>query len=273
MDDLTGFVSDDHLAIEPLRELGWKVDTVSWRKQCDWSQFDLVVIRTTWDYQNSPDDFLGVLEEISQSDTRLENPLELVLWNYQKTYLRELESKGIRIVPTLWNPPQADINRFFGQLGSDELVFKPIISANGDHTYRHRQDEDHSKICEIFRERPYMVQPYLKNIVDEGEYSLFYLGTELSHTILKTPAADEFRVQEERGAQIHSARANEELRIRGDSVINALPSAPLYARVDFLRNQKGDFLLMELELIEPSMYLRMDKGAPRRFAEAISGSV
>jgi len=84
MDNLTGYVSDDELTIKHLHDAGWTVEMVSWRKDYNWSQFDVVVIRTTWDYQNDPDTFFAVLESIDRSHARLENSLELVRWNMQK---------------------------------------------------------------------------------------------------------------------------------------------------------------------------------------------
>ena len=103
MDQLDDFESYDDLLDEPLANIGWKTRTVSWRdNSIDWNQFDVVVIRSTWDYQDDPDLFIQQLKRIDQSSARLENPLELVLWNINKTYLKELEQKGSCIVPTLW---------------------------------------------------------------------------------------------------------------------------------------------------------------------------
>ena len=102
MDNLQGFVSDDELAIEPLRKLGWSVQTISWRRPCDWNNFDMVVLRTTWDYQNDLESFLKVLEQIDASNAMLQNDLDLIKWNIRKTYLYDLEKEGNRIVPTLW---------------------------------------------------------------------------------------------------------------------------------------------------------------------------
>ena len=110
MDNLTGYVSDDELTITHLHDVGWTVEMVSWRKDYNWSQFDVVVIRTTWDYQNDPDAFLAVLESIASSGAHLENSLELVRWNMQKTYLRDIALKGASIVPTLWQEEAVDTN-------------------------------------------------------------------------------------------------------------------------------------------------------------------
>jgi hypothetical protein len=114
----------------------------------------------------------------------------------------------------------------------------------------------------------------VRAVVAEGEYSLFYFNGVHSHTIIKTPKADDFRVQEEHGGLIQAATAEPTLREAGDAVLRALESPPLYARADFVRSNSDDnFWLMELELIEPSLYLRMDSGAPERFAKALHARV
>jgi glutathione synthase/RimK-type ligase-like ATP-grasp enzyme len=114
-----------------------------------------------------------------------------------------------------------------------------------------------------------MVQPFMPRILDEGEYSLFYFNGEYSHAILKVPAAGEFRSQEERGAEIRSVTPESLLRSRVEQAMATLHPAPLYARIDLVRDAMDDFRVMELELIEPSMYLRTEAGAPARFAQAI----
>ena len=115
-----------------------------------------------------------------------------------------------------------------------------------------------------------MAQPFLSHVVAEGEFSLFYFNGTLSHSILKTPKADDFRVQEEHGGVIRAVEVESKLREAGDAALGALDSVPLYARADFVRaNDGGGFWLIELELIEPSLYLRTDPGAPARFAQAL----
>ncbi|HSK70093.1 MAG TPA: hypothetical protein VK892_00250, partial [Pyrinomonadaceae bacterium] len=265
MDSLAGYVSDDELAIAPLRELGWNVETISWRdKTVDWNDFEAVVIRTTWDYQSEPDAFLDVLRQIESSKARLENPLKIVEWNLSKIYLRELENAGINIVPTVWGEEKIDEERFkswreFFKTG--EIIIKPIISATAEFTYL-LQDFP-PELSEIFAARKYMVQPFMPNIVGEGEFSLFYFGGEYSHAILKTPKPADFRVQEEHGGIIQAVEPDAKLLKAGRKAFDFIKPPPLYARVDFVRDAGDDFALMELELIEPALYFRMDEGAPK----------
>lgn len=268
------FVIDDEHAIEPLAELGWQISTVSWR-QTDrpWSDFDAVIIRSTWDYWYDVAAFLEALARIDWQ-TRLANPLDLVHWNLAKTYLRDLQGKGVEVVPTAWldGLTPAAVADCARHLGSDALVIKPVVGANGQDAFRLSPRDDPQRLGEIealFRGRACMVQPFMRNVLEEGEYSLFFFGGVYSHAILKVPAAGEFRSQEERGAAIHSIRPEPKLLASGRNALAALAPAPLYARVDLIRDATGDFKVMELELIEPSLYLRTDPGAPGRFAGAI----
>jgi len=279
MDNLTGYVSDDELTITHLNDVGWTVEMVSWRKDYNWSQFDVVVIRTTWDYQNDPDAFFTVLESIDSSGARLENSLELVRWNMQKTYLRDIASRGTLIVPTLWQEEGVDTKKlgsFFDQLHTEEMIIKPIIGASAGHAFRLPRSQSNAKIPaleKIFGRRAYMVQPFMQNIIEEGEFSLIYFEGMHSHTILKTPKTNDFRVQEEHGGNIRPVIAEPELLHSSQHVIDSLPQIPLYARVDFVRTEQNTFALMELELIEPALYFRMDADSPMRFAHALTTRV
>ena len=193
MDSLDGYVSDDELAIPALNDLGWDVNTVSWRnRSVDWNEFDVTVIRTTWDYQRYPDEFLSVLESVENSRSQLENSLQIVRWNLDKRYLKELETSGIPTVPTIWNASynEKDFRGWLESLAATELIIKPTVSATAEHTYRLRGYE--AAIKPIFDQRSFMVQPFMPAIVGEGEYSLFYFNGEFSHAILKTPKNADF---------------------------------------------------------------------------------
>ena len=273
MDSLDGFVTDDDLLFEPLAGLGWQAHLISWRKSdVDWRSLEAVIIRTPWDYQKDPEEFLRVLKEI-ESRTRLENSLEIVRWNIQKTYLRDLKSRGIEIVPTLFEHgfDQQRLTEFSGKVGSHEMIVKPVVSASAERTFRISRDSGEQELREVgdeLRGLHIMVQPFMNNIVDEGEFSLFYFGGNYSHTILKTPKTNDFRVQEEHGGIITSTNPEAGLRSTADQVQQAISSTPLYSRADFVRTRRNTFALMELELIEPALYFRMDPKSPGRFAEA-----
>ena len=273
--DLSDFVSDDDLAVDLLRESGWRLDLVPWDQPADWSRYDLVVIRTTWDYHERPSEFLDTLHEIEQSSARLLNSLALVRWNLDKRYLLHLEQKQVPIVPTRYSTRLNDFEELashFTAFDTQELILKPPVNVNAFNTFRlHRAGlEAHwQRLKEQFGASPYLAQPFMPRILNEGEYSLIYFNGRFSHAILKTPAAGDFRVQEEHGGVITPVEANEGLRRVGRRALAALDEIPLYARVDLVRHTGDDFRIMEYELIEPSLYLRMHPDAPRRFADAL----
>ena len=276
LDDATGFVIDDELAYPPLKALGWWVETISWRApSCDWRKYDAVVIRSTWDYVDHPDAFLAALGQIESAGVPLFNSLELVRWNMRKTYLRDLAARGVPVVPTLWRERlvPGELPSLREEIGTSEMVIKPLLGLNARGVFRvnaRTAGNPSAELCRHYAKREFMVQPFLSHVTSEGEFSLSYFNGQLSHTILKTPKSKDFRVQEEHGGVIQPAEAESELRAAGELALKALDSVPLYARADFVRANDGrGFWLMELELIEPSLYLRMDPGAPERFAKAL----
>ena len=273
IEDLSDFVADDELLVEPLRRLGHVAEFVPWRAAVEWRDYGGVVIRTTWDYQNHLAAFLSVLQEI-ETKTRLANPLEIIKWNAdKKIYLQDIEKRGGRIVPTIWSDSKIDsgqIQALFDQLKTDEIVIKPTIGANAQYAFRLRRDAVAAgELSEVFEKRSYMVQPFMRGIVEEGEFSLFYFNGEYSHAILKTPKAGDFRVQEEHGGIIQPTKPTADLLATGEKIMQYISPTPLYARVDFVRTDDGEFAVVELELIEPSMYLREAAHAPQMFAKAI----
>ena len=266
---LENFVTYDHLLHEPLAECGWQVDEVPWRADVEWNTYEVVVVRSPWDYQDDPEQFWSVLEAIDRSAARLENPLELMRWNLQKTYLRDLETQGFPIVPTRWLDRLAPdaLPALFDAFGADEIVVKPVVGANADDTFRLTRDAATDEVMAAFADRACLAQPFVQAVVDEGEFSLFYFGETYSHTILKTPTPGDFRVQEEHGGPIRAVEPEPALRAVSDVVFAALAPRPLYARTDFVRLPTG-FALMEVELIEPSLYFPYDPASPARFADA-----
>lgn len=272
--DLSGFVADDELLVEPLRNLGHVAEFVPWQDEVPWREYGCVIIRTTWDYQNNLAVFLRVLQQI-ESQTRLANPLEIVKWNADKgIYLRDLEERGAKTVPSIWdnnNIERHHIQQWFDQFQTDEIVIKPTVGANAQDALRlKRNTADPDALRKTFAGRSYMVQPFMRGIIEEGEFSLFYFNGAYSHAILKTPKPGDFRVQEEHGGIIQTVAPPAGLSATGEKILQHLVPTPLYARADFVRTEDGEFAVVELELIEPSMYLRQAAHAPHLFAEAIN---
>ncbi len=177
-----------------------------------------------------------MLETIERLGVRLENGSEIVRWNMQKTYLRDLAGRGIEIVPTFWREGlrRGELVPLFEELRSDEGVIKPVMSANAQGAWRldaKRARELAPEIEAYFAGRPLMMQPFERGIVEEGEFSMIYLNGKHSHSILKTPKRGDFRVQEEHGSEIVPITPEPALLAAGDAAIAAdRAEAPLCAR-------------------------------------------
>jgi glutathione synthase/RimK-type ligase-like ATP-grasp enzyme len=281
LDDPTGYVIDDDLAYSPLAALGWQTALIPWRHRgVEWSTFDAVVIRSTWDYHDQPDAFLAALAAIERTGARLYNGLDLVRWNLQKTYLRDLTARGVPVVPSVWRERllPGEFRRLLAAVGSEEVVVKPVVGANSAGAFRLGPKTTAAEAAAVeacYQDRPLLAQPFVPTVITEGEYSLFYFDGAYSHAILKIPKTAEFRVQEEHGGLIQSVSADQALRAAGDQAVEAIGAVPLYARVDLVRSSPdgSQFWLMELELIEPALYFRMDERAAERFARALHARV
>ncbi len=274
MNNIGGHITSDHLLVEPMTAAGWQVEMVPWQAKINWNQYELVIIRTPWDYHDFQQQFLAVLDEIENSCARLENPLDIVRWNIDKLYLRELQQYGCPIVPTVfkYKLTEVDVATAFTSLDCEQLIIKPTVSASAMNTYPISKTDwqaRKSEILPIFQTKTAMLQPFINAVVEEGEYSLFYFADEFSHAILKTPKSGDFRVQEEYGGILKLIEPTPELLKAGRLAVNAIDKTLLYARVDLVRLDNGTFALMELELIEPSLYFDMEKGSAKRFVEAL----
>ena len=271
--DLSNFESYDDLLIDPLKLLGWDVVFVPWDcKEVEWDEFEAVIIRSTWDYQQKHELFFKTLSKIDSSNAKLYNPLSVVKWNLNKRYLKDFKGKNIDIIPTLFfeNFDYQGIKKAFFTFETNKIIIKPSVSANADDTFILKESLiDHNRVLLLntFKNKEYLVQPFIENIKIEGEYSLIFFGDVLSHVILKTPKTGDFRVQEEHGGRLESINLPEKSLIDfGLKVIKNLPMACLYSRIDVVRDN-NQLLLMEVELIEPSLYFNMDSKSATRFAK------
>lgn len=284
-EDQPALTADDALAADAMRALGeTDVVAIPWSAaETPWEQFDAVVIRSTWDYFRRAEAFMRWLDDLERNGTRLFNVPALARWNADKTYLRELAAAGVPIVPTLWfqKNSSTDIKAALREAGWSKAVLKPTVSASGFGTWvtslKQLDRGDQTRFDELVRGRDAMVQPFMEEIAGRGEWSLVFFDGAFSHAILKKPAPGDFRIQEHFGGSWRGASPSPELIREAKGVLAAATQVtgegkPLYARVDGVESEaNGQFLLMELELVEPSLFFAADPdNAPLRFAQALS---
>jgi len=269
---------DDRLLTEALGALGYAAQRVAWDRPEDWSQFAGIVLRSPWNYVDRLSQFRGWLEQVSTVNVVI-NHRALVEWNLKKTYLAELAESGVAVVPTLYTKLEAGpktLTEISDEMGWNEVVVKPVVSASSRDTYRVDRstfesfEVDWARLC---RKQAMMIQPFRESIVDFGELSLVFFAGEFSHAIHKRGAAGEFRVQQEFGGSYRVIEPGTAMLRLADCVLQTLPQPPSYCRIDLVRDLSGAFELIELELIEPELWLREQPEAPARFAQAIADSL
>ncbi len=267
-DNLDGFIIDDNLALPALLKAGFNVETKSWNAVCDWSQYRAAIVRTTWDYTQKLDEFLVALKNIS-SQTQLVNDHETIRWNAQKTYLRDLKNWGLSIIPTEFSWPQ-NWTSLFTMWQTDTLMVKPQIGASSVNTFKITRET--IPAGPLFVGKP-LIQPFRKRIFSEGEFSFHFFYGEFSHAIQKIPKQGDYRVQEEYGGNIISIAPSPQDLALATSIYkiveSKLQTPTLFHRVDLVRNDNGELEIMELELVEPSLYFRTNNAAGPNFANAM----
>ncbi|MEM7277445.1 MAG: hypothetical protein AAF385_04900 [Pseudomonadota bacterium] len=273
MESLDEYCCDDDKLYPAFDAAGIDVHTLNWRNErIDWNDYDWVIVRSSWDYQLDSERFFDVLERIDRSRAQLANPLQTMRWNANKRYLAELEQAGIPIVPTTWGTgitakelsAHIDINDQHG------LVIKPLVSAGAYNTFRLDRSSTDAQLDTAFKAHvgsDWMLQAFVPSILTHGEYSLFYFNGDYSHAINKRPVGEDFRVQEEFGGQISAIQPDEEMSLAGARALQQCSQDLLYARVDLVLHEDR-YKLMELELIEPSLYFGSDPDSPERFLGA-----
>ena len=267
---------DDRLLIPALEQFGVSALPAIWNDpSVDWQAFDALVIRSPWDYFERSDEFRAWLDARASSGILMCNAADILNWNYDKRYLQDVEAAGILVVPSVYvgRGTQADVAALARARGWDEIVVKPTISGGAYRTYRfHIEDAArHAKqIDDILSDRGVLVQPFLPEIVRDGELSMLFFDGVYSHTVRKRARPGEYRVQFQFGGTEERTEVEPALVEQARACVETPPSMPVYARVDGVVKD-GGFLLMELEVFEPLLFLAADPEAPERLARAVKG--
>lgn len=261
---------------EALVDRGVRAEWVPWDDpDAEWSRYDLVLLRETWDYPPKLAGFLAWVDSLVKL-TSLVNPPAVVRWNHHKRYLQELAASGIPTVPTtVLTRGSADPYAAVRAAGAAMVVVKPAVGIGGTDARRGRAEDaaTAAHVRALLGDGDVLVQPYLASIEASGETSLVVLGGRVSHAVTKLPARGEFRIHEHRGgryAQVEPAAAEVQLALAACEAARAMTGEDLlYARADLVAGDDGRPLLMELELIEPSLYLHTVPAATGQLADLV----
>jgi glutathione synthase/RimK-type ligase-like ATP-grasp enzyme len=265
--------ASDQIVARALERRGATVTGLAWNDPAEThvDDFDLVVLRSNWDYHLEPERFSAWLDARERAQTNLWNPVPLVRWNLSKEYLLDLAARGVPVVPTeILHGPAARLSAVMDRRGWHDVIVKPCISASANDTRRVHAANLGALEAEITRDasaRRLMVQPFVHEIA-RGEWSCVFIDGALTHTVLKTPADDDYRVQAQFGGRSEAAAAPASVIDAARRALRALPSAPLYARVDGVETSSG-FVLMEMEVNEPGLFFVQAPAGAARFADAI----
>ena len=277
-DNVTPYIQNILLEQELLKSAfesqGLKVDITYWdNPSYEWQQTKSVLFRTVWDYFERFDEFWEWLEQV-KTKTRLINSYELIKWNIDKHYLRDLKNNDIQVVPTYFADRGNNISlQEIANLNDwKHIVIKPAISASAFNTYKITNDEIEQKeqlFHELLQTHDMLVQPFFPTISELGEASLMVFGGKFTHAILKKAKTGDFRVQDDFGGTVHDYNPTQEEIDFAEKVFQSCISMPIYGRVDIIWDTNKNLYLSELEIIEPELWIRNRPESAKKIADAV----
>ncbi|MDP9422198.1 MAG: hypothetical protein M3Q19_05095 [Pseudomonadota bacterium] len=254
-----------------LLRAGFSVEARPWNDAGELSGFDLVTPLVAWGYHLDAQRWHALLDQWERERLPVMNPVPLLRWNSDKRYLSELGQKGVATIPTrlveaLDDATLAEARAEFGE----ELVIKPPVSAAADGTHRLRPGDP---LPDGTSGQAMMVQPFLRSVAEEGEYSILLFGGRFSHAIVKRPKAGDYRVQPHLGGTEVPCAPPAGAIALAQAALAAAPAEAAYARVDMVRDNGGELAIIELELIEPSLWLQHAPDGGASFVSAVRAAL
>ena len=267
-------LQEDKILQKALEKKGLKVCKKDWADtKFDWNTTKFAIFRTTWDYFDRFNEFINWINKTKKKTTFI-NPIETIIWNIDKHYLKDLSENGLNINPTLFieKNKKTNLKKLFKKTGWKEAVIKPAISGAAKHTYR-IQSSKYSDYEEIFqkliREECMLFQEFMCKICTEGEISIIMIGGEYTHAVRKIAKKGDFRVQDDHGGTVQEYIATKEEILFAKQCIQNIATPVAYARVDIIYDNKNNPSLSELELIEPELWFRNNPQSANMLAEEI----
>ncbi|MER2996304.1 ATP-grasp domain-containing protein [Pontibacter populi] len=266
--------SEDERLYQFLKGKGLPVSWQVWDDaSVDWSRFDALIIKSPWDYFDKIEAFYSWLDKVEAAGCKVLNPVKTVRWNADKLYFKDMEAAGVTIVPTVWLEQGSSFvaGAAFVELGSEKIIVKPRVSGGAKNTFALTIDEAiarTSEINQLLEQEPFLAQPFIEEIKTDGEWSFIFFNGNYSHTVLKTAKPGDFRVQHFFGGTIHTPTPPAALLATAQTIVDKFAKDCLYARVDGVA-LKNELVLMELELIEPFLFLSTSEGSLERYYQAL----
>lgn len=270
---LPGLADDDRVLLEALRRRGVSVEPVVWEDPFhDWTTTRLTVIRSAWDYAFRRDLFLEWARRVAASRP-LWNPLPVVQWNTHKGYLVDLAARGVPVVPTVVLSAGSGV-RLSDELGArgwKDAVLKAAVAQSGRYAMRVQAEQPEAGIALLARVLPsedMLLQPFLPGVAARGEVSVTFVEGTVSHAVRKRAAAGDFRVHSDHGGTVERWDPTPKELAVAERAMAAVGRPLLYGRVDLVPGVGGDPVVMELEVVEPELFLRFAPEAAERLADA-----
>ncbi len=270
----SGIENEDESLISFLTSKGLNIEKVIWNNpKVNWESYDLAIVKSPWDYFNLITDFYNWLDDLKSKNIKLLNPIDIIKWNADKHYLNDIAQAGLKVTPSLFltKDKKESLNAYFDHFSTEKLVVKPVVSGGSKHTFMvtaANVDEVEQKLRGLLATEDFIIQPFLSAIEAEGEWSFIFFGGKFSHALLKKAKPGDFRVQSIFGGTVHPQIPSPQLLEQAQKYVDQFASNCLYARVDGTIIDQ-EFMLMELELIEPFLFLATNPESFENYYEAL----
>ena len=267
--------NEDEKLLKFLQSKGLNIQFEIWTDtQVNWSSYDLAILKSPWDYFDKIQQFQKWLETLEKLHVRLLNPYHIIRWNTDKHYLADIAQSGLPVIPSRFieQGQKADLNSYFNILETEKLIVKPCISGGAKHTFwvtTHNVEEKSVLLNQLLEQESFIVQPFFPEIQLQGEWSFIFFDGEFSHSLLKKAKPGDFRVQHYLGGSIHTPTPPSYLVDKASAYVEKFAPGCLYARVDGVEKDK-EYILMELELIEPFLFLFTQKESYSNYFKALT---
>ncbi|CAH0314912.1 Cycloserine biosynthesis protein DcsG [Pedobacter sp. Bi27] len=273
--DSTTVENEDDKLLNFLKKKGLNIEKVIWNdQQINWKDYSLAILKSPWDYFDLIEEFYSWLNHLEAKNIKLLNPIGVVRWNANKQYLQEIEAAGLKITPSFFiqNKESVNLEHFFEKFNTNKLIVKPCVSGGAKNTFKVTVDnvnKVNQKLNLLIQDEDFIIQPFLPEILKNGEWSFIFFNGAYSHSLIKQAKPGDFRVQPAHGGSVHPQKPGEELIAIAQQYVTLFAKDCLYARVDgtFVN---GEFLLMELELIEPFLFLNTEPESYERYYKALA---